>query len=196
MENASEALKIAFAVMLFVLALTLSISSFSQANRAVQAITTLRDRESEYTYVKPTRGGNRIVGAETIVPTMYKAYRENIEIIFLDKNGNPLPIYNKIDDKGNASGTINYIDLSKESFGEDGTKTAIDVALEHLAVILSGKDSTGRYSKEIIYHYSSGGFYGYLCNNRRFEERLGEYIQNEGAGEITKRVITYVLIEE
>ena len=38
MENAIEALKIAGAVLMFVLALTLSISSLSQANSAVSSI--------------------------------------------------------------------------------------------------------------------------------------------------------------
>ena len=38
MENAASSLKIAFAVMLFVIALTLSMSSFSQARIAVNAI--------------------------------------------------------------------------------------------------------------------------------------------------------------
>ena len=70
MENATEALKIAFGVMMFVLALTLSISTFSQAIQAVDSITTLRDRETQYTYVEPSSYSNRTVGVETIVPMM------------------------------------------------------------------------------------------------------------------------------
>ena len=41
MENAVEALKIAGAMLMFVLALTLSISSFSTANASINAITTM-----------------------------------------------------------------------------------------------------------------------------------------------------------
>lgn len=53
MENAVEALKIAFAVMMFVLALSLSVFTFSRANSAVTAIINMRDRETQYNYVKP-----------------------------------------------------------------------------------------------------------------------------------------------
>ena len=88
MENAVDALKIAFGVMMFVLALTLSISSFSKANSAVTAITRMNDRETEYTYIEPTASRARIVGVEAIVPSMYRAYYENIEIKFLDSTGN------------------------------------------------------------------------------------------------------------
>lgn len=197
MENAVEALKIAFGVMLFVIALTLSISSFSQANLSVRAITTLRDRETRYTYVAPTTDGNRIVSVETIVPTMYKAYRENIRIEFYKKNGEKLPIYNDLDKNGKPiqNGEINYIDLSEESFGIEGSKTALDVALEHLAIILSGKAETGsKYANEIIYKSPdyANGFYGFLSANK-FEEQLGEYYQGENASKIKKRVIKYIL---
>ena len=47
MENAAEALKIAFSVIMFILALGMGVSSFSDANRAVLVITNERDREIE-----------------------------------------------------------------------------------------------------------------------------------------------------
>ena len=43
MENAAEALKMAFGVMMFVLALSLSISCFSQASSAIDNIITSRE---------------------------------------------------------------------------------------------------------------------------------------------------------
>ena len=124
MENAAEALKIAFGVMMFVIALTMSISSFSQANDAIQAIIEIRDRETDYTYVQPTANLSRMVSAETIIPTMYKAYRENIEIYFFENDETtPLAIYYKTDKFGkketDATGAVigvNYINLSKEGF--------------------------------------------------------------------------------
>ena len=51
MENAAEALKMAFGVLMLVLALTLCISSFSQAREAVDSIITIKDRETSYTYL-------------------------------------------------------------------------------------------------------------------------------------------------
>ena len=44
MENAAEALKMAFGYILFVLALSISISSFSNATKAVNAIIQLKDK--------------------------------------------------------------------------------------------------------------------------------------------------------
>ena len=63
MENAAEALKIAFAVLMFGLALTLSISTLSQANLAISNIVELRDKTLDYTYIAST-DDKRIVGAE------------------------------------------------------------------------------------------------------------------------------------
>ena len=54
MENAVEALKIAGAVLMFVLALTLSISSLSQANQSVSEIVNNYDKEAQYEYIKPS----------------------------------------------------------------------------------------------------------------------------------------------
>ena len=62
MENAVEALKIAAGVLLFVLALTVSISCFSQANRAVTSIVNMRDRDTQILYdqIKPSSGLTRV----------------------------------------------------------------------------------------------------------------------------------------
>ena len=65
MENAVEALKIAGAVLLFILALSLSISSLSQANSAVSDITTMYDREFMYSYIEPSKGLTRKVVVDT-----------------------------------------------------------------------------------------------------------------------------------
>jgi hypothetical protein len=82
MENAVEALKFAGAVMIFAFALTITISSFSSANLAVSSIVNMSDRETNYTYVTGTQNLTRTVGIETVVPAMYRAYKENIEIYF------------------------------------------------------------------------------------------------------------------
>ena len=201
MENAVEALKIAGAVLMFVLALTLSISSLSQANQSVSSITNMYDKEAQYEYVKPSNDLDRIVGIETIVPTMYEAYEENIKIIFKDKNGNALPIYYKTNQYGsrvdstgkavnNASTdavTINCIDLAEEAFDADPKS-----ASNHLSMILAGKkkweqqykdDSEmlgmlddSKYGNQFMSGSYPNGFYEYLANHT-FTENLGEYYQ-------------------
>ena len=51
MENAADALQMAAAVLIFVLALTIAINSFSQARQTAQLILDYNDREYDYTYV-------------------------------------------------------------------------------------------------------------------------------------------------
>lgn len=101
MENLGEALKMGFAIAFFVMALSLSMSSFSQANRAIDAVITARDRdtqleyalledvEEQYVYVEPVSSENltRTVGIETVVSTINRAINENIEIHFFEENG-------------------------------------------------------------------------------------------------------------
>lgn len=220
MENAVEALKMAFSVMMFVLALTLSVSSFSKANSAVTAITNLRDRETQYTYIEPT-GKNRIVGMETIIPTMYRAYIEHFEIRFYEELADgtikELPIYyatdyqnlkyGEIQYDGPNKKTINYVDLKEERFGTEinqstgGTIPPEQVAIEHLDIILNKQptDSKAPYYKQF---YHKQGFYE-KYKDEKFEEKLGEYYLATAETEETaptadsnktkKRVITYIL---
>lgn len=214
MENAAEALQIAFGVLLFVVALTLSISCFSQATTAVDSIISLRDTHTEYKTVNPSKGLTRIVGAETIVPTMYSAYSNNIEIYFKIKNADgtttPMPVYYKTDSNGTRErddATLNevivdYIDLAKEGFGN------AQLAKEHLDMILavgtankshfSNQEVVDKYEKQFHENYPNG-FYNYI-KDKKFEESLGEYYQGSDSAtatsstQIKKRVITYTLI--
>ena len=148
MENAVEAFKIAGSVILFVIALSLSISSLSTANTAVSEITSMYDKEANYTYIKPSSDLSRTVGIDTIIPTMYNAYEENIKIVFKDKNGEDIPIYYKtnqygsrVDEEGKSISnssegtavTVTCIDLSEEGFS-----AATDAATNHLSMILAG----------------------------------------------------------
>lgn len=195
MENAVEALKIAFAVMMFIMALSLSIFSFSQANNAVTAIISLNDRETEYSYVEPSSSNTRTVGVETVVPTMYKAYKENFKIYFFNNDGTPLTIYyatdsagrRKIDENGNEV-EISYIDGS-EVFAN------AQEAENHLNQILGNPNNIDEKYKNQIYH--SNGLYNFL-SGKQFKEELGEYYQtdSEDTPEVNKtktRVITYTL---
>lgn len=196
MENAVDALKIAFAIMMFVMALSLSIFSLSKANNAVTSITSLNDRETEYNYVEPNTENTRIVGAETIVPTMYKAYKENFQIYFFDKNDQPLIIYYAIDNTGKRKRDehgdigINYIDGS-EVFG------SAKEAENHLNRILGNPNNVDeKYKKQLNEKYSDG-FYKYLAEHK-FTEQIGEYYQNDSentpeANKTKTRVITYTL---
>jgi len=204
MENAVEALKIAGAVLMFVLALTLSISSLSQANQSVSEIVNNYDKEAQYEYIKPSSSLTRVVGADAVVTTMYKA------------DGSKLPIYYKTDsygeierDENNNPIEVDYINLAKEGFSD------FTSAETHLSMILAGKNrwknqhdkdsdeykmlDSKKYGKQfggengtlVLYQE---GFYEYLSKHT-FIENLGEYYQGNDSTKIKKRVITYQVKE-
>ncbi len=108
MENAIEALKMAFAFLSFVLALTVSIIAFNKVKATSDIVLYSKDETNYYEYVKDDdvsgkASENRIVGLETIIPTLYKYYKENYTVVFREANYdkttgefsniNPLPIY-------------------------------------------------------------------------------------------------------
>ncbi len=82
MENAAEALKMAAFVLIFILALSISINAFGTVRTTTQTILEYKDREYDYDYIEGDRT-KRIVSAETIVPSIYKAYKENYKIVFV-----------------------------------------------------------------------------------------------------------------
>ena len=88
MENVTDALYMGFAVLVFVLAISISIGAFTQVTQVSNYIVESKDQETLYTYVD-YQGGNtaRIVGEETIIPALYRAYEENYIIRFFDENG-------------------------------------------------------------------------------------------------------------
>ena len=85
MENAADALKMAAAILMFVMALSVAIISYGQVRSASDSILDMRDRETEYidgNFYYETTGTERTVGLETIIPTIYRVYYENYRIVF------------------------------------------------------------------------------------------------------------------
>lgn len=196
MENATDALKMAAAVLIFVLALSISINAFGEARRASQVILDYRDREYDYTYI--TSGTTqRQVGLETIIPSIYKAYKENYKIIFdmqniNDNNG----LYSKKNENGDYD-EINYIDLEKEVLGSDKQKE------EFIKAIIYGKKNiSAEYKKEFSdlgINLKDDGIYARI-EDKKVTEKLGVYYQEDmqtggsntpDANKTKKRVITY-----
>ncbi len=208
MENATKALELAFGVLIFVVALSISISTFSNASLAIDNIISYKDKTQNYVYVTQSNGNgvdehnNRIVGIESIIPTLYKAYKENYKVIFLDQNDNPITLYYKtrnssketeiVDgesvtvlprekDEYGEEIEINFVDLEEEVLGN------VEDATQHLDFILYGKryqqDDKKYYTKYKRQIYHEDGLYEYLLD-KQFIEILGEYYQEDAeAGE-------------
>jgi len=183
MENGVEALKMASAVLIFVLAITITISAFTTATQALNRIFSVQDDDE---YVKDAHGnylnmvnfrldgGTREVGVETIIPSIYRAYKENYAIYFYDSANQPFELY-----KNEKTGeSVNYIDLEKEAHA------SAEAAINHINELLYAEDD-GLYQK---------------LKNKTFTEKLGEYYMDDVSGETgtaevnktKKRVIVYI----
>lgn len=205
MENATEALQMAFGVLVFVIALSISINAFGEARQSAQIILDNTDREYDYTYVEENNSTKRIVGAETIIPSIYKAYRENYKIVFKKDKDNGMELYRKLV-ASNSADTISIcsIDLEKDVIGSDKQKEKFIQFLlygyDNIADIkiftdagISGLERKG--SNETLYS---------KIQDKKFEETLGVYYQEElqqkqtdveppDANKTEKRVITYTI---
>lgn len=95
MDNAVDALKIAFGVLVFVIGLTVSINAFSQAKAVSDEVFYMADKTNFYEYTSEEKiPEGRIVSGETIIPTLYRYYKENFNVIILNANGKEICTFN------------------------------------------------------------------------------------------------------
>ena len=209
MENAVDSLKIAFGILIFTVALSISISTFSNAKQAIDSVITSKDKTQEYVYIQPASSSNRDVGIETIIPALYKAYSENYRVEFWVKDSagaeKKLILYSRInvEARENYWEEVNYIDLIDENFGSES------LAIDHLNALLTNghtkfyinalktygfKDISAykRYNSTntiLLYDEEIGSESGDIAigseglyeflKDKKFEERLGEYYQED-----------------
>ena len=206
MENAAEALKMAAAVLIFVLALSISINAFGEARVASRTILDYKDREYDYTYVEGSDTTQRIVGVDSIVPSIYKAYKENYKIVFENVSGLEDGVYERNDEK------VYSIDLQNEVLGTNTQKEQFIMAILYGDMYEEYGTVKQRFKKNMGITLYSEGIYDKIKNRRQgLKENLGVYYQEEtrtenddgsleasdsnadvpDANKTTKRVIAY-----
>ena len=207
MENAAEALKMAAAVLIFVLALSICVNAFAEARIASQTILDYRDREFDTTYIdSATVEKNRTVGLETVVPSMYKSCDESYKVVFkgmddgLYKKFNPetgeyIPVYKIYGNQGLGLSGKSQIDtfLKRILYGEGKLTNEEKTFIENLE---KAKD---------IQFYDDDGLYFRLYNltkepsTKKIIEKSGVFYKNEVEGATSSpnndkiRVITYIV---
>lgn len=207
MENAAEALKMAFGVLVFVLALSISVNAFSEARQVSQAIINYGDREYDTTYVDEYTYTDdegklitqRVVSVETIIPTIYRAYKENYKIIFNFNGRYTDGLFKKINPNTNEYEPINYIEENDQTLSGDKQQ------IEFITDILYGTTNTTKYNGIRL---NTTGLYD-IIKEKKFKESIGIYYEAEKISaeenpdvEVSvpltnrqeKRVITYELI--
>ena len=88
MENATQALQIAFAALIFVIALTVTFSTLAQAKQTADTVLYYSDRENfqELVKVNPEDylDGGRTVGIDTVISTIERSTREKFSVRIID----------------------------------------------------------------------------------------------------------------
>ena len=197
MENATDALKIAFAAFVFIMALTIAITMFSQLNQVSKIVVSSSDNTKYYEYKATTDDEKtRIVGLESIIPTLYKYYKENYTVLFLEANGEPMNLYKtKMEDtslwsdynqelkvvgkyykNNNNNNPICSFDVEEETARHEPWTGNLDDYNENLDAFLSGGTFTYKDDKTKKYEYKRGFVEKYY--NKKFKETLGEYTYN------------------
>lgn len=209
MENAVRALEYAFAVLIFIIGLSASIYLLSEVKTTSDIVFSRVDTQQFYVDAEipedeldngKIKYNGRIVSVETIVPTLYRYYKENYIVEFYDLQGN----------------NIIKFDLSQETTTrqlwtanpEVDAKKRLDIFLNGLESgiinsqtynisddIAFEKDENG---KEIIDSTTKGkivreGLYNY-CKDKKFSEEYAyvpEISEQKIDEDITRIVIRY-----
>lgn len=116
MENATEALIIAFAVMVFVIALSSSMMTMGQAKEAADHVFYATDKTNFREYYGEKPKDVRIVGMETIIPTIYRQFKENFNVIILDKEYKKVAVYNSFEESQLMNMTKTKMDDEKYTY--------------------------------------------------------------------------------
>lgn len=204
MENAADALKMAAAVLIFVLALSISINAFGEARQTSQTILDYKDREYDYTYVEESGTTQRQVNLETIVPSIYRAYKENYKIVF-DIDGID-SIYRK--KNGDNFDSIKTIDLQNQVLGTETQKEEFIKAILYGNKIEGFNEISNKFLRNSGIQLNAKGIYDTIKEmDDIIIEKLGVYYQEDevtsgsqesessestpDTNKTTKRVITY-----
>lgn len=193
MENASDALIMAGQMLIFIVALTVCISSFTtvraEVNRIIgenEEIRMAKDGDTYINYIESKKSSStRVVGSDTVVASMYRAIKENYVIYIKFEQDNP--IYERKDIKIIKA----TVDSETKSSGNSIIKEG-----EKLIKVTIGSDSNQEVDKIL----RSSGLFEQI-RGKNFNEYLGEYqkASNSGVSSENKevyRIITYVEVPQ
>lgn len=203
-ENIADALKMAGSVLLFVMGLSIAILYFSQAREAIDVVLSYSDRESltiegdsRFYYLSSENDTNRYVGKETIIPSIYRAYKENYKIVFLFPDGYYL--FKNLDGE-----EITEIDLENQVLGSDlASRQFLDGIIYGEFEYEEGV-TIDDWKNKFQVTPNITQLYNYLTdkeNNYKIKESLGTYYMEDVTGsqaqdvnKTKKRMITYEFV--
>lgn len=189
MENATHALMMAASVLLLMLALAVSISSFTTLKTQVEDIVTAEEEfdlakdENTGEYINYMQSGSdiRTVGVETIISSLRRAKKEDYNVYIYGSNtisALPTEVSSKL-----------LVDNDKEQkYGSEilipvGTKNMIKISLSN-----TGYQNINDTTMEALFE---------VMKDRTYKEYIGIYKEKTAEGVLegektTRRVITFV----
>ena len=193
MENAVEALKMAGFMLLFIIALSITMITLTQAKTTADSLVKNQDRQQSYQYIEVTgdlsKSLSRTVTLADIIPTLYRYAQEDYAVQFYTSSGSPLYIYESGQIKNGVPVKKNDLDLDTEHWIENGETRYED---------WRGNTTKIKQQVDDVVEYLLANY-----KNSNFEEKLGtteDYEESQDTNELVpdinkqyKRIITYTL---
>ena len=193
MENLTHALYIAFAMVAFVIAFSVSLYLINKLNSTSETVVFNLDGSyydsfslGEIIENNEERNRSRIVGVDTIIPTLYRYYKESFAVKILDENGGLLQYFDTTTEsdvnaaKLAANGTDEYY-----SSLDDTAKKAYNLQVNKRKALLSLYDDNTKNC-----YLFGAPWIGSIENNEDAKTRIDMYI-NGTKGYINKTYIDY-----
>ena len=212
-ENIADALKMAGSVLLFVMGLSIAILAFSQARESMDIVLSYSDRESlsiegnpRFYYLSKDNDTSRYVGKETIIPAIYRAYKENYKIVFKFPDDYYLFKQEVKNAKGlNKEKKISTLDLANQSLSSDLASRQFLNGIIYGDFEYENEKSKNDYINKFKITPNDISLYQYLTEKEstyKIKKYLGTYYIEDvnGTSEVNavnkteKRVITYEFV--
>lgn len=155
MENAADALKMAFAVFVFIAALSIVFSLITKIKNTADTVLWYSDKTNYYDWTEERTEDGRTVGEDTVIATLYTQAKEKVFIQIKDETGiitftlfNTNSERNKYIEQNLNTGTKIYKEKIVEittggitRTAEDGTKIIVQPGTTRTYIIFEKIDS-------------------------------------------------------
>lgn len=149
MENATDALKMAFAIMVFIIALSIVFSLLSKVKETADSILFYSDKTNYYEWETGSLENGRVVGIDTVISTLKNYRTQSSYVIIEDENGSKEYNFSSNMDEeiknyinNNIASKAKYLENIREittggkyRIAEDGTKITIQPGTTRTYVI-------------------------------------------------------------
>ena len=143
MENGVNALLIAFAVLIFVIAITITFVTISEARQAAQVVMYYSDRENFQRLISTNENNSyqgRTVEIDTVIATLTRCIREEFNVRIIDDETNQYVFDYVLQGKAQMTSAIKEFINSHATSTDKYRETFVEVVID--GKIYEGEDGT------------------------------------------------------